>query len=159
MEHRIKGRKLNRTASHRKALLSNLSVSLIKNKRINTTLAKAKELRMVIEPLITKSKNAALFSSENPEKAVHLRREARKIVKDKDALNILFNEIALKTKDRKGGYTRVLKTGFRQGDGGDTAIIELVDYNVVEEAQAKEKAKKDKKESKGKEKKTAKSAK
>ncbi len=162
MEHRKKGRKLKRTASHRKALLSNLSISLIKNKRINTTVAKAKELRTVIEPLVTKSKNA----SKDTGLAVHLRREARKIVKDKEALGILFDEIALKTGKRNGGYTRIIKTGHRQGDGGETAIIEFVDYDVTEEAKAKEREKeakgKDKKESKASgdtKKKTSKAAK
>ena len=75
------------------------------------------------------------------EKAVHLRREARKIVKDKEALNILFGEIAPKVKGRNGGYTRIIKTGFRKGDGGETAIIEFVDYDVTEEAKAREKEK------------------
>ena len=152
MEHRTKGRKLKRTASHRKALLSNLSISLIKHKRINTTLAKAKELRTVIEPLVTKSIIASGYAEEENEKAVHLRREARKIVKDKEALNILFGEIAPKVKGRNGGYTRIIKTGFRKGDGGETAIIEFVDYDVTEEAKTREKEKeakeKDKKKSK-----------
>ena len=141
MEHRKKGRKLGRTASHRKALLSNLSIALIKYKRIITTLAKAKELRTVIEPLVTKAIKANVSSSKNPENSVHLRREARKIVKDKDALNILFGEVAEKAADRKGGYTRVLKLGVRPGDSSETAIIEFVDYDVVEEAKAKEKSK------------------
>ncbi len=141
MEHRKKGRKLKRTASHRKALLSNLSISLIKHKRIITTIAKAKELRTVIEPLLTKAKKAYNYSEKSPEKSVHLRREARKIVKDKDALNILFGEIAEKVLDRNGGYTRILKLGTRYGDGGEKALIEFVDYDVMEEAKAKEKAK------------------
>lgn len=141
MEHRKKGRKLKRTASHRKALLSNLSSSLIKHKRIITTLAKAKELRTVIEPLLTKAKNAYNFSEKSPEKSVHLRREARKVVKEKEALNILFGEVAEKILDRNGGYTRILKLGTRYGDGGEKALIELVDYDVMEEAKAKEKAK------------------
>jgi large subunit ribosomal protein L17 len=141
MEHRKKGRKLKRTASHRKALLSNLSSSLIKHKRIITTLAKAKELRTVIEPLLTKAKNAYNYSEKSPEKSVHLRREARKVVKEKDALNILFGEVAEKILDRNGGYTRILKLGTRYGDGGEKALIELVDYDVMEEAKAKEKSK------------------
>jgi len=141
MEHRKKGRKLKRTASHRKALLSNLSASLIKHKRIITTLAKAKELRTVIEPLLTKAKNAYNYSEKSPEKSVHLRREASKVVKEREALNILFGEVAEKILDRNGGYTRILKLGVRYGDGGEKALIELVDYDVMEEAKAKEKSK------------------
>jgi len=133
MEHRKKGRKLGRTASHRKALLSNLSISLILNKRIKTTEAKAKELRKYIEPLVTKAKKALSYKDSEPEKNVHLRREARKFLNNKEALNVLFDEIGSKVGDRPGGYTRVLKTGTRFGDGASTAIIEFVDYNFVKE--------------------------
>lgn len=142
MEHRKKGRKLKRTASHKKAMLSNLAISLIKHKRIETTEAKAKELRTYIEPVVTKAKTA--LKNSVPEKSIHLRREARKFINDKDALNILFTEIAEKVKKRNGGYTRILKTGFRQGDGADTAIIEFVDYDVAADLKAKEKAAKKK---------------
>lgn len=148
MEHRKKGRKLKRTASHKKAMLSNLAISLIKHKRIETTTAKAKELRTYIEPVITKAKIA--LDNKVLEKSVHLRREARKFINDKDALNILFNEIALKVSKRNGGYTRILKTGFRLGDGADTSIIEFVDYDIAADLKAKEKAAK--KKEKGKEK-------
>ena len=123
MEHRKKGRKLGRTASHKKALLSNLSISLIKNKRIKTTEAKAKELRTYFEPLVTKAKNAFSYKDSAPEKDVHLRRVAKKFLKDKEAIKILFDEIGPKVGDRPGGYTRVLKTGFRAGDGANLAII------------------------------------
>lgn len=140
MEHRKKGRKLKRTASHKKALLSNLAISLIRHKRIETTTAKAKELRTYIEPFVTKAKIALKHLNTLPEKSVHLRREARKFINDKDALNILFNEIAGKVSKRNGGYTRILKTGFRQGDGADTSIIEFVDYDVAADLKAKEKA-------------------
>jgi len=145
MEHRKKGRKLGRTASHKKALLSNLSISLIKNKRIKTTEAKAKELRTYFEPLVTKAKNAFSYKDSAPEKDVHLRRVARKFLKDKEAIKILFDEIGPKVGDRPGGYTRVLKTGFRAGDGANLAIIELVDYSFIKEkeepASGKKKAK------------------
>ena len=145
MEHRKKGRKLGRTASHKKALLSNLSISLIKNKRIKTTEAKAKELRTYFEPLVTKAKNAFSFKDSAPEKDVHLRRVAKKFLKDKEAIKILFDEIGPKVGDRPGGYTRVLKTGFRAGDGANLAIIELVDYSFIKEkeepASGKKKAK------------------
>ncbi|MEO6695279.1 MAG: 50S ribosomal protein L17, partial [Ignavibacteria bacterium] len=137
MVHRKKGRKLKRTASHRSALLSNLSISLIINKRIETTEAKAKELRRFIEPLVCKASKALKFKDSAPEKGIHLRREARKFLNNKEALIILFDEIGAKVGDRPGGYTRVLKTGRRWGDGGQKAIIEFVDYNVVKAKQDK----------------------
>jgi large subunit ribosomal protein L17 len=151
MEHRKKGRKLKRTASHRKALLSNLAISLIKHKRIKTTLAKAKELRTYIEPYITKAKNAIKFKGEDAAKGLHLRRVTASMIKDVDAIRILFDEIAKKVANRNGGYTRILKTGFRYGDGASEAIIEFVDYSIIKE---KEKAAKKKEElkDKGKEK-------
>jgi len=136
MEHRKKGRKLNRTASHRKALLSNLSISLIKNKRIKTTEAKAKELRIYFEPFITKAKQAYSFKDTAPEKDVHLRRVAKKYINDKEAIKILFDEIGPKVGDRRGGYTRVLKTGHRVGDGARLALIELVDYSFIKEKES-----------------------
>lgn len=147
MVHRKKGRKLKRTASHRSALMSNLSIALILNKRISTTEAKAKELRRYIEPLVSKAKKALKFKDSAPEKSVHLRREARKFLNNKEALNILFDEIGDKVGERPGGYTRVLKTGNRYGDGAQTAIIEFVDYNFVKEKEEKIKEKEDKKDS------------
>jgi large subunit ribosomal protein L17 len=130
MEHRKKGRKLKRTASHKKSLLSNLSVSLIKNKRIKTTVAKAKELRTYIEPLITKAKNAFKLKSTAPEKDIHNRRIVRKYLKDPESIKILFNQIAEIVKDRQGGYLRIIKSGFRPGDSADEAIIEFVDFKT-----------------------------
>lgn len=130
MIHRRKGRKLKRTASHRKSLLSNLSVSLIKNKKIRTTLAKAKELRTYIEPIITKSKRAYLSKDGKPEYGIHLRRDVNRFLNDRGAIKTLFDEIAPKVIDRNGGYTRVLKMGRRLGDGAELALIELVDYNL-----------------------------
>ncbi len=141
MVHRKKGRKLQRTASHRSALLANLSISLILNKRIHTTEAKAKELRRFIEPLVSKAKKALKFRDSAPEKNIHLRREARKFLNNKEALIILFDEIGAKVADRPGGYTRVLKTGNRYGDGARTAIIEFVDYNYVKAKEEKIKEK------------------
>jgi large subunit ribosomal protein L17 len=146
MVHRKKGRKLKRTASHRKALLSNLAISLIKHKRIKTTEAKAKELRTYIEPFITKAKIAFL----DPDKNVHQRRITASMIKDREAIKILFDEIGEKVKNRPGGYTRVLKTGFRAGDGANEAIIELVDYDVAKLKSAKADAKAEAKESKKK---------
>ncbi len=144
MVHRKKGRKLKRTASHRSALLANLSIALILNKRISTTEAKAKELRRFIEPLVSKAKKALKYKDSAPEKSIHLRREARKFLNNKEALIILFDEIGLKVGDRPGGYTRVLKTGNRYGDGARTAIIEFVDYNYVKAKEESDKAKEEK---------------
>lgn len=119
MRHNKKFNHLSRTASHRAALLSNMACSLIKHKRITTTLAKAKALKQYVEPLITKSKNDTTNS----------RRVVFSYLQDKYAVTELFQEISEKVADRPGGYTRILKTGFRQSDGADMCIIELVDYN------------------------------
>lgn len=121
MRHQIKGKKLNRTASHRKATLRSLSIALIKNERIVTTTTKAKELRRIIEPLITRAKDDT----------THNRREVFSFLHDNDSTSKLFNEIAPKCATRPGGYTRVIKLGTRQGDGAEVAVIELVDYNDV----------------------------
>ena len=119
MRHNKKFNHLSRTASHRAALLSNMACSLIKHKRITTTLAKAKALKQYVEPLITKSKNDTTNS----------RRVVFSYLQDKYAVTELFQEISETVADRPGGYTRILKTGFRQSDGADMCIIELVDYN------------------------------
>ena len=119
MRHNKKFNHLSRTASHRAALLSNMACSLIKHKRTTTTLAKAKALKQYVEPLITKSKNDTTNS----------RRVVFSYLQDKYAVTELFQEISVKVADRPGGYTRILKTGFRQSDGADMCIIELVDYN------------------------------
>ena len=148
MIHRRKGRKLKRTASHKKALLSNLSVSLIKHKKIKTTLAKAKELRMYIEPIITKSRKS--LSSDKPEYGVHLRREVNSFLQDRGAVKMLFDEIAPKVAARNGGYTRVLKMGRRIGDGAELALIELVDYNTEQAADKTTEAAETDKKGKGK---------
>ena len=110
---------LGRKSGHRKALLANMATSLILHKRIETTVAKAKALRMYVEPLISKSK----------EDSTHSRRVVFSYLKNKYAVTELFREVAPKIAERPGGYTRVLKTGFRKGDGADLAIIELVDFN------------------------------
>jgi large subunit ribosomal protein L17 len=119
MRHNKKYNHLSRQSGHRKALLANMASSLIMHKRIETTLAKAKALRVYIEPLITKSKNDT----------THSRRTVFSYLKDKYAVSELFRIIAPKISDRPGGYTRILKTGFRQGDAADMAMIELVDFN------------------------------
>lgn len=117
MRHRIKGRKLNRTAEHREATLRNLAVGLFLNGRIQTTVAKAKELRTYAEPLITRAKRGDL----------HSRRLVARSIKDEEALASLFDQIAPRYADRAGGYTRVLQLGHRAGDGAEMAIIELVE--------------------------------
>ncbi len=119
MRHNRKINHLGRTYAHRKAMLANMACSLIKYKRINTTVAKAKELRMYLEPLVTKSKDDS----------THSRRMVFSYLKQKEAITELFRVIAPKIADRPGGYLRILKTGFRPGDGADMALIEFVDFN------------------------------
>ncbi len=144
MIHARKGRKLKRTASHRKALLSALSTSLLRHKRIKTTLAKAKETRMVVEKLITRAKNAVAKETDGAVKNLHARREISKFVHDKEVVKTLFNEIAPKVATRPGGYTRVIKLGQRLGDGAQVALIELVDFGYkAEETAAPVKKKQD----------------
>jgi len=134
MKHQIKGRKLGRTTSHRKATLRALATALLKYKKIQTTTAKAKELRSFVEPLITKARN----------NSVAARRYVAKYVDDRKIVKELFNEIIPKIANRLGGYTRVVKLGQRQGDGAEMSIIELVDYNEVEVPKKSKKAKKEK---------------
>ena len=143
MRHGKRFRKLGRTHSHRKALLSSLSVSLIQHKKIQTTEAKAKETRRVVEKLITRAKRAVLREGEGKTKDVHARREVFSVLRDRSAVTTLFNDIAPKVANRAGGYTRVVKLGQRLGDGAHLALIELVDYNAanVEKASAKAAAK------------------
>lgn len=119
MRHNKKINHLGRQAGHRKALMSNMASSLIIHKRIETTVAKAKALRKFVEPLITKSK----------QDTTHSRRIVFSYLKDKYAVTELFREVAPKVADRPGGYTRILHTGFRLGDGAEMCIIELVDFN------------------------------
>ncbi|MBR9922182.1 MAG: 50S ribosomal protein L17 [Bacteroidetes bacterium] len=121
MRHAKKFNHLGRKAGHRKALLQNMSIALIKHKRINTTLAKAKALRVHLEPIITKSKSNSM----------HSRRVVFSYLQDKEAVTELFGPIAEKVANRPGGYLRVIKTGFRQGDAAEMAMIEFVDYNDV----------------------------
>ena len=132
MRHNKAINHLGRKSGHRKALLANMATSLILNKRIETTVAKAKALKMYVEPLITKSKDDS----------THSRRTVFSYLKNKEAVSELFRTVAPKIADRPGGYTRVLKTGFRQGDGADMALIELVDFNEAALASAKKPAKK-----------------
>lgn len=119
MRHAKKINHLGRTDAHRKAMLSNMAISLIMHKRISTTLAKAKALRTYVEPMVTRSKNDT----------THSRRIVFSQLQNKYAVTELFREISPKVADRPGGYTRILKTGFRKGDNAEMCIIEFVDYN------------------------------
>ncbi|WP_317896948.1 50S ribosomal protein L17 [Aurantibacillus circumpalustris] len=121
MRHGDKINNLGRKTAHRHALLMNLAIALIENKRIFTTLAKAKALRLYVEPLITKSK----------QDTTHSRRTAFSYLRSKEAVSTLFGDIATKVAERNGGYTRIIKTGNRQGDAAEMAMIELVDFNEI----------------------------
>ncbi|MEI7896946.1 MAG: 50S ribosomal protein L17 [bacterium] len=132
MRHQKKFNHLGRKSAHRKAMLSNMAASLIMHKRIHTTVAKAKALRIFVEPLITKSKDDT----------THSRRTVFSYLQNKEAVTELFREISKKIMDRPGGYTRILKTGNRFGDNAEMCLIELVDYNeamlsVKEDGKAK----------------------
>ncbi|MDD9911498.1 MAG: 50S ribosomal protein L17 [Alphaproteobacteria bacterium] len=129
MRHGIAGRKFGRTSAHRKAMFCNLVTELVRHEQISTTLPKAKDLRRVVEPIITKAR----------EDSVAARREVAKVIKDADVLRKLFTEIAPRFKETQGGYTRVLKAGFRQGDCAPMAIIALTEGKAPT---AKPKAKK-----------------
>jgi len=131
MRHGKKVNHLGRTDSHRKAMLANMASSLIKHKRISTTLAKAKALRMYVEPLITKSKSDT----------THSRRIVFGYLQDKETVTELFRDVAAKVANRPGGYTRIIKLNNRLGDNAEMALIELVDYNEVygKDAEAAEK--------------------
>ena len=130
MRHNKKFNHLSRTASHRQAMLANMAISLIMHKRITTTLAKAKALKKYVESLITKSKDDTTNS----------RRVVFSYLQNKYAVKELFKEISVKVADRPGGYTRIIKTGFRQGDNASMCFIELVDYDENMAKQAPKKA-------------------
>lgn len=131
MRHQVKGRKLGRTTPHRKATLQALSVALIKEKRIKTTLAKAKELKRFVEPIITKAK----------EDTTHNRRQVFASLQDKYAVTVLYDTVMPKVGDRPGGYLRVVKIGNRLGDAAPMAVVELVDFNDVKPDQKETKKK------------------
>jgi large subunit ribosomal protein L17 len=124
MRHRQSGRQLNRNSSHRKAMFRNMASSFVKHGFIKTTVAKAKELRMVVEPLITLAKTDSVAN----------RRLAFARTQDKEVVGLLFNDLGVRYQERPGGYTRILKCGFRTGDKAPMAYIELVDRPVVEDA-------------------------
>lgn len=129
MRHNNKTKSLGRKAGHRRALMANLASSLIEHKRINTTLAKGKSLRTYVEPLLTKAKNDT----------THSRRVVFGYLQNKTVVAELFREVAPKIADRPGGYTRIIKTGARKGDGAEMCMIELVDFNETYGAETKKK--------------------
>jgi large subunit ribosomal protein L17 len=144
MRHRKSGRKLKRTASHRRATLAALATALLRHKRITTTVAKAKETRMLVEKIITRAKNAmpkqqadagavSARQQEFMKAGGHARREVGRLIKDRTVIGELFSTIAEKVASRPGGYTRIVKLGQRQGDGAEMAVIELVDFNTGHE--------------------------
>ncbi len=125
MRHGVSGRKLNRTSSHRRAMFDNMCVALLKHEQITTTLPKAKDLRPIVERLITLGKRGGL----------HARRQAWAVLRDDTITAKLFDSLAARYKDRAGGYTRVLKAGFRYGDAASMAVIELVDRDPAAKGQ------------------------
>src|SRR5450432_2877449 len=143
MRHGDKIKNLSRTASHRKALLSNLAIALIQHKKIVTTLTKAKALRVYVEPLITKAK----------ENTTHQRRIVFSHLQDKEAIKELFSTISEKVAGRPGGYTRIIKLGTRVGDNAELAMIELVDFNTIYGKAVDAKAEPDKRTKRGSKKK------
>jgi len=130
MRHKVKGRNLSRTSEHRLALMRALTNSLIKHKRIKTTVQKAKEVRKFAEPIITKAIDGSL----------HSRRLITRDIKQKEVYQILFDEIVPKVSERKGGYTRIVKLGNRHGDAAEMALLELVDFNDLVLNKEKEKS-------------------
>jgi large subunit ribosomal protein L17 len=144
MRHRKAGRKLKRTASHRRATLASLATALLRHKRITTTVAKAKETRMLVEKMITRARHAATLPLKDAS-GVHDRRQVGRLIKDRAVIGELFSTIASKIGTRPGGYTRIVKLGQRKGDGAEMAVIELVDFNAGQEQEKEKPATKEKK--------------
>jgi large subunit ribosomal protein L17 len=144
MRHGKVGRKLKRTASHRRATLASLATALLRHKRITTTVAKAKETRMVVEKMITRARHAATLPLKDAG-GVHDRRQVGRLIKDRAVIGELFSTIATKVGTRPGGYTRIVKLGQRKGDGAEMAVIELVDFNTGQEPEKEKPAAKEKK--------------
>lgn len=146
MRHKNKVKQLGKTQSHRKAMFNNMVTSLFDHERIVTTKQKGKELKKISEKLITKAKNNLDYSEEQEEKKLHNKREVLKVLKNRDVLKKLFEDIAPRFKERKGGYTRMYLLGQRQGDAAEMAIVELVErrepVKAVKETVKEEKAKK-----------------
>lgn len=153
MRHRNSVKQLGRTHAHRKAMFSNMVTSLFKHERIVTTREKGKELKRISERLITRAKKNIDLSEAEENKKLHNKREAMKVVKDRDVLRKLFEDIAPRFKDRKGGYTRIYLLGKRPGDAAEMSIVELVEKKIVEKKSADKETKDGKKEKKEKAKK------
>ena len=162
MRHQVKGRKLNRTSSHKDALMRNLATSLFEHKRLYTTEAKAKELRPYAEKLISRAKHALIrekqgLLTEGQSVDIHNRRMVGRHIRNKAVLQELFDTIAPMVEERPGGYTRIVKVGFRRGDAARTAIIELVDWSAPQDGAVSNKPRKKAKAKKAKTKQTLKS--
>lgn len=136
MRHRVAGRKLKRTASHRRSLLRSLSTELIRHKRITTTEAKAKEAVRFVEAIITRAKRAYLAERDGGPANLHARRIIGRDIQDRGVVRELFTNVAPKVAERPGGYTRVIRIGRRNGDGAEMAVLELVDYNLARDENA-----------------------
>jgi large subunit ribosomal protein L17 len=155
MRHRNSVKQLGRTHAHRKAMFSNMVTSLFRHERIVTTKEKGKELKKISERLITRAKRNIDLSEKEDNKKLHNKREVMKVIRDRDIVKKLFDDIAPRFKDRNGGYTRIYLLGRRPGDAAEMSIIELVERRVVEK-KTEDKAKEDGKEKKAKAKKEAK---
>ncbi|HNW28713.1 MAG TPA: 50S ribosomal protein L17 [Spirochaetota bacterium] len=155
MRHRNSVKQLGRTHAHRKAMFGNMVTSLFRHERIVTTREKGKELKRISERLITRAKRNMDIPEKEENKKLHNKREVMKVIKDRDIIKKLFEDIAPRYKDRKGGYTRIYLLGRRPGDAAEMSIIELVEKRIVEKI-AEVKDKEDKKEKKVKAKKEAK---
>lgn len=142
MRHKNKVRQLGRTHSHRKAMFENMVTSLFEHERIVTTKQKGKELKKISEKLITRAKNNIDIPDSEGEKKLHNKREVFKVIKNRDVVTKLFDDIALRFKERKGGYTRMYLLGTRQGDAAEMAIVELVERKPKAEPVKEEKTKK-----------------
>lgn len=136
MRHRVVGRKLKRTASHRRSLLRSLSTELIRHKRITTTEAKAKEAVRFVEAIISRAKRAYLAERDGGPANLHARRIIGRDIQDRTVVRELFTNVAPKVAERPGGYTRVIRIGRRNGDGAEMAVLELVDYNLEQDENA-----------------------
>ena len=154
MRHKNKVRQLGRTHSHRKAMFENMVTSLFEHERIITTKQKGKELKIISEKLITRAKNNIDIPESESEKKLHNKREVLRVIRNKTVVSKLFDDIALRFKERKGGYTRMYLLGLRRGDAAEMAIVELVEkapkVEPVKSDKKGEKSKKDKKDKKEK---------
>ncbi len=127
MRHKKKKLKFNKTQAHRDAMFRNLATSVIEHKKVVTTLAKAKAVKPIVEKMITLGKKVNEYKEQQPDKALHYKRQVFSYLKTRKSATILFDEIAPKFQERNGGYTRIVKLGFRKGDGAPQALIEIIE--------------------------------